>query len=144
MQIFKEDKIMTRREAREALFALLYEMTFNDASELETTISTAREMRDIEDEYILTSVRGTYKNLEAIDTQIEENAKGWKISRLAKTTLSILRLSIYEMLYGGIPYTISINEAVELAKKYDHDQAPVFINGILNTVAQKNGLKNTQ
>ena len=135
---------MTRREAREALFVLLYEMTYNTAEELENTIATARENRDLDDPYILTSVRGVYENLAAIDTQIEENAKGWKLNRLSKTTLSILRLSIYEMLYGNIPYTISINEAVELAKKYDHDQAPVFINGILNTIASKAGLKNKQ
>ena len=132
---------MTRREAREALFVLLYEMTFNTSDELDATIEIAKENRDIEDAYILTSVRGIYDNLSTIDTMIEENAKGWKLNRLSKTTLSILRLSIYEMLYGNIPFTISINEAVELAKKYDHDQAPTFINGILNMVAQKNGLK---
>ena len=132
---------MTRREAREALFVLLYEMTFNTPDELEQTIETAKENRDLEDQYILNSVHGIYDNLEAIDREIEDNAKGWKLNRLSKTTLSILRLSVYEMLYGEIPFTISINEAVELAKKYDHDQAPTFINGILNTVASKNGLK---
>ena len=135
---------MTRREAREALFVLLYEMTFNSPEELEATIETAKESRDIENEYILASIHGIYDNLEAINSVIEDNAKGWKLSRLSKTTLSILRLSVYEMLYGEIPYTISINEAVELAKKYDHDQAPTFINGILNTVAQKHGLKDKQ
>lgn len=135
---------MTRREAREALFVLLYEMTFNSPEELEATIETAKENRDIENAYILTSIHGIYDNLEAINSVIEDNAKGWKLSRLSKTTLSILRLSVYEMLYGEIPYTISINEAVELAKKYDHDQAPTFINGILNTVAQKHGLKDKQ
>lgn len=135
---------MTRREAREALFVLLYEMTFNSPEELEATIETAKENRDIENAYILTSIHGIYDNLEVINSVIEDNAKGWKLSRLSKTTLSILRLSVYEMLYGEIPYTISINEAVELAKKYDHDQAPTFINGILNTVAQKHGLKDKQ
>ena len=135
---------MTRREAREALFVLLYEMTFNAPEELEGTITLAGENRDINDAYILNGIRGIYENLEAIDTVIAENAKGWKLNRLSKTTLSILRLSIYEMLYAEIPYTISINEAVELAKKFDHDQAPTFINGILNTVAQKHGLKDKQ
>ncbi len=132
---------MKRREAREALFVLLYEMTFNAPEELEATLEIAKDNRDIEDPYILTSIHGIYENLNSIDSVIEENAKGWKLNRLSKTTLSILRLSVYEMLYGEIPYTISINEAVELAKKYDHDQAPTFINGILNTVAQKHGLK---
>ena len=135
---------MTRREAREALFTLLYEMTFNTPDELEATIEIARENRDLDDAYILTSIRGVYENLESIDALIEANSKGWKLSRMTRTTLSILRLSVYEMLYGDIPYTISINEAVEIAKKYDHDQAPTFINGILNTVAQKSGLKDKQ
>ena len=132
---------MTRREAREALFVLLFEMTFNSPNELETTIEAAKETRDLADTYLLTTAHGIYEKIDTIDAIIEENSKGWKLSRLSKTTLSILRLSIYEMLYGEIPYTISINEAVELAKKYDHDQAPTFINGILNTVAQKHGLK---
>jgi len=135
---------MKRREAREALFVLLYEMTFNSPEELESTIEIAKENRDIEDAYILNSIRGIYDNLKTIDSVIEVNAKGWKLNRLSKTTLSILRLSVYEMLYGEIPYTVSINEAVEIAKKYDHDQAPTFINGILNTVAQKHGLKDKQ
>ena len=53
-----------------------------------------------------------------------------------------MRISVYEMHYAEIPYTISINEAVEIAKKYDHDQAPTFINGILNAIATASGLKN--
>lgn len=144
MTFYKRTENMTRREAREALFVLLYEMTFNTPDELEATIDIAKESRDLDDDYIHSSVHGIYDSLEAIDKIIEENAKGWKLSRLSKTTLSILRLSIYEMLYGQIPYTISINEAVELAKKYDHDQAPTFINGILNSVAQKHGLKDAK
>ena len=135
---------MKRREAREALFTLLYEMTFNTKDELEITVANARERRDLEDEYILSSVYGVYEHLEDIDALIEQNAERWSIKRISKTTLSILRLSVYEMIYAKIPYTISINEAVELAKKYDHDQAPVFINGILNAIASKKGLKDKQ
>lgn len=135
---------MKRREAREALFALLYEMTFNTKDELADTVANARERRDLEDDYILTSIFGVYEHLDEIDALIEANSQKWALNRISKTTLSILRLSIYEMLYAAIPYTISINEAVELAKKYDHDQAPTFINGILNTVAGKKGLKDKQ
>lgn len=133
---------MKRREAREALFALLYEMSFNDPTELEDTITRARENRDIEDEYLLSSIRGIYSNLSDIDSVIAKHAKGWALERISKTTLAIMRISVYEMIYASIPYTISINEAVEIAKKYDHDQAPTFINGILNAVASSEGLKN--
>jgi len=132
---------MKRREAREALFTLLYEMTFNNKEELHDTVEKAREYRDLEDDYILTSIYGVYDNLNSIDALIDENAKRWSLHRISKTTLSILRLSIYEMLYAGIPFAISINEAVELAKKYDDEQAPTFINGILNAIATKSGLK---
>lgn len=139
--INREANAMTRREAREALFVLLYEMTFNSPEELESTVENASEDRDLSDAYILSTARGVYEKKEEIDARISENARGWTLSRMSRTTLSILRISIYEMLFGNIPYNVSINEAVELAKKYDHDQAPTFINGILNTIALKAGLK---
>lgn len=132
---------MKRREAREALFALLYEMSYNAPEELEDTIDRARENRDLEDEYILTSIRGIYKNRDEIDMMIASHAKGWSLERLSRTTLAIMRISVYEMLFAAIPYTISINEAVEIAKKYDDEQSPTFINGILNAVALAAGLK---
>lgn len=139
----KDDGIfMKRREAREALFVLLYEMTFNTPGELEEIIEKERENRDLDDEYLLSSIRGIYENLSVIDNKIAGHARGWKMERLSRITLAILRLSTYEMTYTDIPYTISINEAVELAKKYDHDQAPTFINGILNAIADTDGLKN--
>ena len=69
-------------------------------------------------------------------------SKGWKLSRLSKVTLAILRLAVYEMLYDKLAYNIVINEAVELAKKYDEEKAPKFVNGILNNIADSAGLKN--
>ena len=140
--INREANAMTRREAREALFVLLYEMTFNSPEELDATIENASEDRDLSDAYILSTARGVYEKKDEIDARISENARGWTLSRMSRTTLSILRISVYEMLFGNIPFNVSINEAVELAKKYDHDQAPTFINGILNTIALKAGLKN--
>ena len=133
---------MKRRDAREALFVLLYEMSFNTPEELEETILRAKETRDIEDAYIMQSIHGIYDHLEEIDQKIAAHARGWSFERLSRTTLAIMRISIYEMHFAEIPYTISINEALELAKKYDHDQAPTFINGILNAVATASGLKN--
>ena len=133
---------MKRREAREALFVLLYEMSFNSPEELEETILKAKENRDIDDAYILQSIHGIYEHLSEIDQKISAHARGWSLERLSRTTLAIMRISVYEMQYAEIPYTISINEAVEIAKKYDHDQAPTFINGILNAIATASGLKN--
>ncbi len=133
---------MRRRDAREALFVLLYEMSFNTPEELEETILKAKENREIEDAYIMQSIHGIYEHLDEIDQKIVAHARGWSFERLSRTTLAIMRISVYEMHYADIPYTISINEAVELAKKYDHDQAPTFINGILNAIATASGLKN--
>ena len=79
----------------------------------------------------------TAENLAAIDETIEQNAKGWKLDRISKMTLSILRLCVCEMKYfDDIPFAVSMNEAVELAKIYDGDDAPAFINGIINAVAK--------
>lgn len=133
---------MKRRDAREALFVLLYEMSFNAPEELEKTILKAKENREIDDAYIMQSIHGIYEHLDEIDQKISSHARGWSLERLSRTTLAIMRISVYEMHYADIPYTISINEAVEIAKKYDHDQAPTFINGILNAIATASGLKN--
>lgn len=133
---------MKRRDAREALFVLLYEMSFNAPEELEETIVKAKEDREIDDAYIMQSIHGIYEHLDEIDQKIIAHARGWSFERLSRTTLAIMRISVYEMHYADIPYTVSINEAVELAKKYDHDQAPTFINGILNAIATASGFKN--
>ena len=78
-----------------------------------------------------------------IDLYIEKYIKGWKINRLSKATITILRLSIYEMMYAKLPPAISINEAVELAKQYCEDGAAGYVNGVLNNIA-KTELTNEQ
>ena len=76
------------------------------------------------------------------DEKIADSVVGWKLERLSRVSQAIMRLAIYEMLYReDVSYNIAINEAVELAKKFDHDKAPGFINGVLNSVATKEGLK---
>ena len=77
---------------------------------------------------------GFYENLERIDAVIGEHSKGWKTERMSKLSRSILRLCVYEMLFEEIPYSVSINEAVELSKTFDDDKARPFVNGILNSV----------
>lgn len=135
--------MMKRREAREALFALLFEMTFvapEEAAGLyETEIEYAE--RELDDEYIKNGYEGVLTNLSAIDEMISAASKGWKLSRLARVTLSLLRLAVYEMCYAKLPYHIAINEAVELAKVYGEDKSPAFINGVLNKIAVMQGLK---
>lgn len=86
-------------------------------------------------------VIGTMNNLEKIDEAISANAKGWKIERIAKMSLAVMRLCTYELLFTDVPAAIAINEALEIDKQYDSDDAPAYINGILNAIS-KSGEKN--
>lgn len=128
---------MTRKQAREEAFILVFEKEFNDDS-LEDILSLAEEVRDIKaDDYINKVFFGVFENLEDIDATISQNAVGWSIKRITKTALAILRLAIYEVkYYEEIPVSVAINEAVELAKKYATQEDASFINGILSTVSK--------
>lgn len=132
---------MTRREERESLFALLFEMSFSEKTAAEDVLEIEKQEREFSASYIVDGYHGVLAHLDEIDAMISENATGWKIGRLSKVTLAILRLGIYEMVYGSIPFSVAINEEVELAKKYDYEKAPAFINGILNKIAEQQGLK---
>ena len=131
---------MNRKTARELTFKLLYSIEIYK-DELEQQISTFIENNEIVEEeakqYITDIVIGIYKEQEKIDELISKNLKkDWAISRIAKIDLSLLKLSIYEILYTDIPFKVAINEVVELAKKYSDDQSPSFINGILAEIVK--------
>ena len=133
--------MMTRREAREALLGLLFETEFRRDETGEDIYYTSVENREIpEDGYVKKAYFAICEGRESIDAVIGENSNGWKTSRLTNISRSILRLGVYELLYEDtIPYSVTINEAVELAKKYDEEKARPFINGVLNSV--KNSLE---
>ena len=130
---------MNRHEAREAALGLVFEKSFKldeDASKLYEIAMSEREIED--DEYARRVLSGVYEHLEEIDELIKEAAKGWKLDRMSKVSLSVMRLCVYELLYEDeIPASVSLNEAVELAKKFDDDDAPAFVNGVLNTISKK-------
>ncbi len=127
---------MNRRQAREAAFTLLFETEFHPEQEKEAIFALSVENREIgEDEYVKNAYFGVYSNLEEIDALISKHAKGWKVSRISRVSRSILRLSVFEMLHlSNIPASVSINEAVELCKKFDEESARPFVNGVLNSV----------
>lgn len=134
---------MKRREARELAFTILYEMTFYSEKDACALFESEMELRPFEDDpYLRTVVLGVKEHLGQIDGLIEKYSSGWKVKRISRVSLAILRLCIFEMLYvEDIPYSVSINEAVELCKKYNDEKAPAFVNGILNAVADKEGIK---
>ncbi len=129
-------KIMTRREAREAVFGLVFETEFHNRENYCEIYELACEDRDIaDDEYIRSTYFGICEHIEDIDKIIGKHSNGWRANRLAFVSRSIIRLAVYELLYvKEIPANVSINEAVELAKKYDDEKARAFINGVLNSV----------
>ncbi|HHW46247.1 MAG TPA: transcription antitermination factor NusB [Clostridiales bacterium] len=128
---------MTRKEAREQAFFLIFEKSFRE-EEINEIIATAQEAREFEeDEYIKSTVAGVFENIEDIDNIISNNISGWKINRLSKVSLALLRLAIYEMKYNDqIPVNVAINEAVELCKKFATPDDAAYINGVLGAVAK--------
>lgn len=131
---------MSRTNARKDAFCLLFQRSFVEQEEMnEAKTLFFEENPDIDEKdkaFILENVNGVLENIEKIDEIINNSAKGWSTSRMAKVDLAILRLSVYEMKFANdAPKSVIINEAVELAKKYSSDEAPGFINGILGNLA---------
>ncbi len=92
----------------------------------------------VDRDFAETYLRNLIDHKKKIDNEIEKKLKGWTLNRLSKIDLAILRLGTYEILFEEeIPKNVSINEAVELAKKYSEEESKKFINGILDAIAQE-------
>ncbi|AKA70196.1 transcription antitermination factor NusB [Clostridium scatologenes] len=154
---------MNRRKSRELVMKLLFQMTINkedfkdvivnlkenielDKSELQITgIEVKNEidpenidLKDIDMEYVIRVLKGVQENKEAIDNEIENHLINWKLNRLSKLDTAILRVCTYEFLYEeNIPKSVSINEAIELAKRYSGDKSAAFINGVLGSMIKE-------
>lgn len=135
---------INRREAREAVFELLFETEFKRDEDIVQIFALSCENREIaEDAYIHDTYFGVCEHREEIDELINRHAKGWKTNRISRVSRSVLRLCTYELLYcKDIPASVSINEAIELSKKYDQEQARAFVNGVLNSVKNEIGERN--
>lgn len=130
---------MTRRALRENIFRILFKVEFNDKNEMEEQIDYSLfEIEDIsadDAKYITDKVNNIIKVLDILDNTIEAISDGWKIERIGKAELAILRTAVYEIKYDeDIPYKVAVNEAIELAKKYCNQDAGSFVNGILAKV----------
>ncbi|MBR1757557.1 MAG: transcription antitermination factor NusB [Lachnospiraceae bacterium] len=136
---------MTRRDLREHLFRLIFMQDFHPAEEQEDVRSLYYEFADQTEgltEEELAEISERFAKVEAeipkLDPQIEEVSIGWKLARMSKVDLAILRLAAFELLCDEkIPTGVAINEAVELAKRYGGDASPSFVNGILAKLATK-------
>lgn len=144
---------VSRKQAREIALHLVFELGFG-AFEAENVMTErldeeimrsisgdialyAGKLDETQTKYIVSAVKGVAEHLEELDAQIEQNAKGWSLSRLSRITVAILRLALYEMRYvEDVPVGAAINEAVEFAKIYDSEETASFINGVLGTIAR--------
>ena len=128
---------MTRKDARENCFKLLfeYEVQKITAEEALSLFYELTEEVEGQSDYIDNTVKTAISNIEEIDAVIEKFSNGWKISRLAKVTLAVLRVAVCELLYmNDIADGIAINEAVEIAKIYNDEKSAKFVNGVLSSV----------
>ena len=109
---------MTRSEAREQAFIVLFEKIFDEESSISEIIENAQELIKING-FARTLLLKIEDNLDKIDDSIENNVRGWAVQRLPKVSLAILRLAIGEMMFiEEVPVGVSVNEAFELTKKY--------------------------
>lgn len=122
-------------ELIQAVFSEHYYPRLAEEADLYQEKPNAKQMQ-----YIENCVRGVYVKKQEIDTVIETYAVGWKIGRISKVSLAVLRLAIYEILYvEDAPTGAVINEAVEIARRYEEEDKVSFINGILGTFARAQG-----
>jgi len=128
---------MTRKQEREQAFILIFEKSFREET-LEDILEDARASENyIENEYSEKCLRGVFDKIEDIDCLIEKNLKNWKLDRISKVALNILRLAIFEMKYvEEVPEGVAINEAVELSKKYSTTEDASFVNGVLGSISR--------
>lgn len=144
---------MTRREVREVAFMILFQMEFRSDVNIEETVAqyytlddtsladdredeaSAVKVSAVDKKYIETIVSGVTEHKTELDDIIASYSKGWTVERLIKVDVSALRYGIFEMKYlsDRTPKEVSINEAVEIAKKYGTEKSKAFVNGVLSS-----------
>ena len=127
---------MVRRELREHVFKMLFQIEFIDVKEmpehLELYFDNLPNASDKDKEYITDKVNNIIEKIPEIDNILNEKTTGWKTTRMSKVDLTLLRLALFEMIWDeDVPTSVAINEAVELAKGFSGENAPKFINGVL-------------
>lgn len=129
---------ISRYKKREQAFILSFETLFSDTGIDELADNAVDGSDEYMSDYAVSCAKGVLEHAEEIDSYISSNLKkGWKISRISKVSYAVMRLAVYEMLYvKDVPVSVSINEAVELAKKYSVPDESSFVNGVLGSIAK--------
>lgn len=117
---------------------LIFEQLFGGEGETQALVDLIDyEPGDSDRAYIDTVVAGVKEHAADLDAEIAACLRGWTLARLSRVDLAILRLSTYEMKYASLPAAVSINEAVELTRKYSSESSCPFVNGVLGTISRK-------
>ena len=134
---------MKRRKAREFALQILFQLDIRKDKPTATILKRFWAEHDVDEEvqaFTEEIIKGTYKHLAAINEKIHACAKNWSIDRMAAVDRNVLRMAVYEILYrADIPSSVTINEAIEIAKKFGTDDSGSFVNGILDSVARMVG-----
>lgn len=129
---------MIRSEKRKQAFILIFESLFDNDSAQEIILKYNNTQKDKISDFAQNLFIKVLDNKDKITNLIKENLKNWKYDRISKASVAILQLAICEILFEDtIPNAVSINEAVELAKKYGKDTDPAFVNGVLSSINKK-------
>ena len=124
-----------RSELREIIMKVIYQTYILDKTNNEYNINDLiKEQLEIENEYVNTCVEGIIKNQKEINELANKYMNNWTIDRLNKVDKAILSLAIYELMYTDTPSVVSINEAIELSKKYSEETVTKMINGVLDKI----------
>ena len=134
---------MQRKLARENAFILIFESVCKKDESSEEIFDKAVNARELEyDDYVKNVFFGSQEHAAEIDAATEKHLKGWRTDRISPVSRAVIRLATYEMMFiSDIPARVSINEAIELTKKYDDEKSYSFVNGVLNAVAEELGKK---
>lgn len=131
---------MNRKKSREAAMKILFQNSINDTS-LEEVLEDGElffeemDSKELDIEFVKKIVIGVNDNIAKINDIIEENSENWRLGRISKINLAILRISVYELLFDEeVPERVSINEAIEMCKKYSDEKSVSFVNAILDKV----------
>ena len=128
----------TRRKARIIIFQALYEIdsSGHNADDVVNHLLTDKELSEQNNTFIRQQVSGVINNKQKLDENIKRFAPAWPVNQLPVVERNILRFAIFELLIDNkVPISVSINEAVELAKKFGSDSSARFVNGVLSSVS---------
>ena len=124
-----------RSQLREVIMKVLYQISIYDETDLEYKVDDLiKEQLEVENDFVNSTIDGIIKNKKKLTSLANKYLKDWTLDRLNKVDQAIILLGIYELMYTDTPSVVSINEAIELSKKYSEEAVTKMINGVLDKI----------